>query len=242
MDNKLKISFTIITIIIGFMIAIQFQTVKEPVVRDTRDIWELRNALLKEKEVNSNLYAEMRAVEAKLEQYKTEQQSSPERALKQTLEELKTEAGLTEKTGPGVILTIEPAMEEILLGEKVQNISPELLERLVNELNRYDAMDISIDGHRLINTSVIRDINGETKVDGYSIEKIPFEVRVLTKDLDSAKGLYNRMQVSQSVEDFFIDNLRVSISKPLEKVVVPPYEDTIRFRLMEPVKERGGNG
>ena len=114
MDNKLKISFTIITIIIGFMIAIQFQTVKEPVVRDTRDIWELRNALLKEKEVNSNLYAEMRAVEAKLEQYKTEQQSSPERALKQTLEELKTEAGLTEKTGPGVILTIEPAMEEIL--------------------------------------------------------------------------------------------------------------------------------
>ena len=242
MDNKLKISFTIITIIIGFMIAIQFQTVKEPVVRDTRDIWELRNALLKEKEVNSNLYAEMRAVEAKLEQYKTEQQSSPERALKQTLEELKTEAGLTEKTGPGVILTIEPAMEEILLGEKVQNISPELLERLVNELNRYDAMDISIDGHRLINTSVIRDINGETKVDGYSIEKIPFEVRVLTKDLDSAKGLYNRMQVSQSVEDFFIDNLRVSISKPLENVLVPPYEDTIRFRLMEPVKERGGNG
>ncbi|WRP08362.1 DUF881 domain-containing protein [Rossellomorea aquimaris] len=237
MDNKLKISFTIITIIIGFMIAIQFQTVKEPVVRDTRDIWELRNALLKEKEVNSNLYAEMRAVEATLEQYKTEQQSSPERALKQTLEELKTEAGLTEKSGPGVILTIEPAMEEILLGEKVQNISPELLERLVNELNRYDAMDISIDGHRLINTSVIRDINGETKVDGYSIKKIPFEVRVLTKDLDSAKGLYNRMQVSQSVEDFFIDNLRVSISKPLEKVVVPPYEDTIRVRLMEPVKE-----
>jgi hypothetical protein len=54
--------------------------------------------------------------------------------------------------------------------------------------------------------------------------------------------LYNRMQVSQSVEDFFIDNLRVSISKPLEKVVVPPYEDTIRVRLMEPVKERGGNG
>jgi uncharacterized protein YlxW (UPF0749 family) len=242
MDNKLKISFTIITIIIGFMIAIQFQTVKEPVVRDTRDIWELRDALLKEKEVNSNLYAEMRAVETKLEQYKTEQQSSPERALKQTLEELKTEAGLTEKTGAGVILTIEPAMEEVLLGEKVQNVSPELLERLVNELNRYDAVDISIDGHRLINTSVIRDINGETKVDGYSIKTIPFEVRVLTKDLNSAKELYNRMQVSQSVEDFFIDNLRVSISKPLEKVAVPPHQDTIRVRLMEPVKERGGNG
>ena len=241
MDNKLKISFTVITIIIGFMIAIQFQTVKEPVVRDTRDIWELREALLKEKEVNSSLLSETRSVEAKLEQYKTEQQSSPEQALKQTLEELRTEVGLTEKTGPGLILTIEPSMEEILLGEKVQNVSPELLERLVNELNLYDAVDISIDGHRLINTSVIRDINGETKVDGNSIKKIPFEVRVLTKDLKAAKDLYSRMQVSRSVEDFFIDNLRVSISKPLEKVVVPPFNDSIRVRFMEPVKERGGN-
>ncbi|MEI2663978.1 DUF881 domain-containing protein [Rossellomorea sp. LJF3] len=241
MDNKLKISFTVITVIIGFMIAIQFQTVKEPVVRDTRDIWELREALLKEKEVNSNLLSETRSVEAKLEQYKTEQQSSPEQALKQTLEELKTEMGLTEKTGPGLILTIEPSMEEILLGEKVQNVSPELLERLVNELNQYDAVDIAIDGHRLINTSVIRDINGETKVDGNSIKKIPFEVKVLTKDVNAAKDLYNRMQVSRSVEDFFIDNLRVSISKPLEKLTVPEYKDTIRIRFMEPVKERGGN-
>ncbi|WP_064093792.1 DUF881 domain-containing protein [Rossellomorea aquimaris] len=242
MDNKLKVSFTIITMIIGFMIAIQFQTVKEPVVRDTRDIWELREALLKEKEMGSNLYSEIHSVEKKLEQYKTEKQSSPEQALKQTLEELKSEVGLTEKKGTGLILTVEPAMEDILLGEKVQSVSPELLERLVNELNRYEATDISIDGHRLINTSVIRDINGETKVDGYSINKIPFEVRVLTKDLKTAKNLNNRMQVSQSVEDFFIDNLRVSISKPLEEIVLPGYEDTIRVRLMEPVKERGGNG
>ncbi|MCA1053425.1 DUF881 domain-containing protein [Rossellomorea aquimaris] len=242
MDSKLKVSFTIITMIVGFMIAIQFQTVKEPVVRDTRDIWELRDALLKEKELNSNMLDEMRAVEEKLETYKTEQKASPEQALKQTLEELKTEAGLTEKKGTGLILTIEPAMEEILLGEKVQSVSPQLLERLVNELNQYDAMDISIDGHRLINTSVIRDINGETNVDGYSITKIPFEVRVLTKDLETAKKLYNRMQVSQSVEDFFIDNLRVSIAKPMEEVVLPAYDDTIRVRYMEPVSERGGNG
>ena len=55
MGGKLKMSFTVVTVIIGFMIAIQFQTVKEPVVRDTRDIWELREALLKEKELNSNL-------------------------------------------------------------------------------------------------------------------------------------------------------------------------------------------
>ena len=51
--------------VIGFMLAIQFQTVQEPVVRDTRDVWELREALLKEKELNSNLNTEMRSVEGK---------------------------------------------------------------------------------------------------------------------------------------------------------------------------------
>jgi uncharacterized protein YlxW (UPF0749 family) len=236
-----KISFFLITIIIGFMVAIQFQTVKEPVVRDTRDIWELREALVKEKELRSNLYQEMRSVEVKLEQYEKEKQTSPEGALTETLEELKREAGLTDKTGPGIILTVEPALEEVLLGEKVHNVSPDLLERLVNELSSYEATDISINGQRLINTSVIRDINGETKVNGTSIKKVPFEVRVLTKDLQTAEKLYNRMSVSQSVEDFFIDNLRVSISKPQEKITVPAYEETIRVKQMEPVKEKGGN-
>lgn len=38
-----------ITLIVGFMIAVQFQTIKEPVVRDTRDTWELREDLINEK-------------------------------------------------------------------------------------------------------------------------------------------------------------------------------------------------
>ena len=37
MGDKKKISMTVITLIIGFMTAIQFQTVNEPIVRDTRD-------------------------------------------------------------------------------------------------------------------------------------------------------------------------------------------------------------
>ena len=53
--HKKNISFIVISAVIGFMIAIQFQTVKKPVERDTRDIWQLREALLKEKELQSSL-------------------------------------------------------------------------------------------------------------------------------------------------------------------------------------------
>jgi uncharacterized protein YlxW (UPF0749 family) len=235
-----KISFTLITLIIGLMIAVQFQTVQEPVIRDTRDIWELREAIQNEKDASANLYEDLKSIDEKLEKYETERQTSQEQALRETLDELKQEAGLVEKTGPGVILTVEPSLEEVLLGEKIKSVSPELLERLVNELNRYDAEDISIDGHRLINTSVIRDINGETKIDGFPINTIPFEIRVLTKNLKDAKDLYKRMQVSRAIEDFFIDNLRVNISSPMESLTVPAYEDAIRVRYMEP-ETKGGN-
>lgn len=102
MGNK-KFSFTFITVVIGFMIAIQFQTVKEPAVRDTRDTWELRADILKEKELQLKLLREISSNEEKIVQYETKRKQSKEQVLRETLEELKMEAGLSEVTGPGII-------------------------------------------------------------------------------------------------------------------------------------------
>ncbi|PLR77479.1 NgoFVII family restriction endonuclease [Bacillus sp. V3-13] len=242
MDNKKMVSFTVIALIVGFMLAIQFQTVKEPVVRDTRDTWQLREDLLKEKEIQSRLIREIRSNEDKLAQYETERSQSKEQALRTTLEELKLEAGLTDVSGPGIILTIEPIYEQIVLGESVSDISPELLKRLVNELNMYDAKHISIAGQRIINTTVIRDINRETKIDGYPLNSMPIEVKIITENIETAEKLFNRMQVSKSAEDFFIDNLRMTVSSPKESLTIPAYQDSIRVRNMEPLDPgKGGD-
>lgn len=240
MDKRKMMSFTLIMMVIGFMLAIQFQTVKEPVTRDTRGTWQLREDLLKEKELASRLIQEIRSNEEKLHKYETERNQNKEQILRETLEELKREAGLTEMTGPGIKLTIEPVYEELMLGETVSSVSPELLKRLVNELNMYDALHISIDGKRIINTTVIRDINRETKIDGHSLNKMPIEVLVLTENLQTAEKLYNRMKVSKSVEEFFIDNLRIEVSRPEKKITIPAYDDTIRIRYMEAVKQDEG--
>src|SRR3954451_8250411 len=110
------------------MIAIQFQTVKKPVERDTRDIWQLREALLKEKELQSNLLSEIRSNEEKLAVYESKRKQSKEQTLKDTLQELKVEAGLTEVSGPGITLQIEPVIEDVQLGASVTKVvSPELL-------------------------------------------------------------------------------------------------------------------
>jgi uncharacterized protein YlxW (UPF0749 family) len=229
--------------VIGFMIAIQFQTVQEPDVRDTRDTWQLREDLLKEKELQSKLIKEIRLNEEKLAKYETEREQSKEQALRETLNELKEEAGLTDVKGPGMILSIEPIIEGVYPNEMVGSISPDLLRRLVNELNMHGAKHISIDGQRLINTSVIRDINRETKVNGHSLSRLPIEIKVITENSQKAEKLYNQLQVSKAIEDFFIDNLRVQIMKPAQtgNIVIPAYQDSNRVRNIEPVKaDKGG--
>jgi uncharacterized protein YlxW (UPF0749 family) len=231
---------TFIALIIGFMIAVQFQTVQEPVVRDTRDTWQLREDLLQEKERQLSLLREIQSNEEKLEKYENERARNKENILKDTLNELKAEAGLTAVEGPGLVISIEPAIEELLLGKEINTISPELLWRLVNELNQFGADHVSIEGQRLINSSVIREINGETNVDGLALDTFPIEINVTAQNLETAQKLYNHMQVSKSSEDFFIDNLRLSISEPQAKVVIPAYQDTIRIRDIELAETKGG--
>nr|WP_245349968.1 DUF881 domain-containing protein [Cytobacillus eiseniae] len=236
------LSFTLITIVIGFMLAIQFRTIKEPEVRDTRDTWQIREDILKENELQSKLLREVRSYEEKIAQYETELNQGKEAILRNTLEELRVEAGLTEVKGYGIILRIEPVIEDLLIGNTVSNVSPDLLKRLVNELNMYEALHISIDNQRVINTTVIRDINGETKIDGHSINKLPFEIKVIADNSHSAEKLYNRMQVSKSADEFFVDNLRVKVIQPEGQITIPAYDDSIRIRDMKPVDpEKGGN-
>ena len=224
---------SLITMIIGFMMAIQFQAVKEPVIRDTRDTGQLRDDLVKEKELYLNLIREINSNEEKIEQYETEKAKSKEWVLQDTLNELKIQAGLTEVEAPGIIIKIEYANEQLLLGETITPISYYLIQSLVIVLNQYGAENIAINEQSLFNSTVIREINGLTKVNGYSLDMFPITIQVAAGDREGAEKLYKRMQVSKSAEDFFLENYRLSISEPQLKVIIPAYKDPIRIQYME---------
>jgi uncharacterized protein YlxW (UPF0749 family) len=233
LERKQKIYFTVITTIIGFMLAVQFQTTNDPVVRDTRDMWELREDLKKEQELQRQLLEEIRVYDTTLESYQQKRAKSKEIALRETVEELRKEAGLTEVHGQGVIITVEPIYGENYVGPVIETVSPYLLNRLINELNMYGAKEIAIADQRIINTTVIRDVNGITKVDNYKINSFPIEIKVIAED---AEKLYNRLKGSTVLEDFMIEGLQLEVSKPMNTVVIPPYRDSLRIRYMKPVK------
>lgn len=212
------------------MLAIQFQAVKQPEIRDTRDTWQLREDLQKEMELQSKLIKEIRSNEEKIANYETERRHSQEQALLKTLEELKEEAGLTEITGPGLVITLDRFQNEPLFEKFSPFLSPDTIRRLINELNMYGAEHISIAGQRIINTTVIREIAGETKINGRTIRGFPIEILVITEDMKKAESMFNRLMVSRIKDDFFIDNLSMSISQPKGEMTIPPYDGEIRVQ------------
>ncbi|ART76261.1 NgoFVII family restriction endonuclease [Sutcliffiella horikoshii] len=231
--DKRKFSFTIITIIVGLMIAIQFQTVQQPIIRDTRDTWQLRSDLNQEQEIQSQIIKEIRKYDKILEDYSKERDESKETIVRETLEELKVKAGLTEMKGPGIKLTVKPLFDEDVLGNIQENISADLLRRFVNELNSYGVEEISIANQRIVSNTIIREINGRTKVNNAWIPNANFEIIVITSD---PTKLYNRLQVSRAMDEFAIENLLLEVSTPINEVTVPAYDEQIRVKHLEPVK------
>ncbi|MFY4773781.1 DUF881 domain-containing protein [Metabacillus sp. RGM 3146] len=233
-----NLGFIILSAVFGFMLAIQFQSIKEPVERDTRDMWQLRDDLKKEQETQSNLLTEIRKYDQILETYKTQQNKNPETALERTLGDLKKEAGQTDVKGEGITITIDTLFKDELPGQEIKPISPELLRRLINELNSYDADYISVAGRRVVNTTVIRDINGITKMDGYSLREYPIEIKVISKN---AAKLHNRMKASSTDENFAIDNLSLKISDTQKNITIPAYDEEIRTNYLHPLNmDKGG--
>lgn len=211
-------NITLISLIIGFMLAVQYNTVQNPTERNTVDIWEIRQQLSQEKERHSELLTQINDVTATVNQYEDVEFNNPELLLQQTVDNLKKQAGILPTSGPGMKLTIEPAEELLQFGYEIKPISPELLIRLVNDLYRYNAQAIEIDGKRLTYNSAIRDINGKTMVNSEAIDDTNVEINIIMQSFDQAQKLKNHLLASSFPDEFYIDNLVLTVHEPLERI------------------------
>lgn len=223
-----KIMLTGVAFILGFMLVVQFQTangLKDSGERDTRDTLQLREDLSKEKIRHQELYKELREAESLLNNYQHNQENQKARAMRNKLKQLEKEAGLTKISGQGIVLHVEPLVSASL----IEGVTPELLRRLINELNLYGATEIAIDGERVIGTTSIRTVNGQTYVNDRRISDIPFNIKVLAKDV---KALHNEMQVSQSRENFARAGLKL-LAESKDILELPAYDHHILVQYME---------
>ncbi|MDF2945895.1 MAG: NgoFVII family restriction endonuclease [Bacillales bacterium] len=232
MGKKLHINLSLITILFGFMISTQYLTVKNPVVKETRDINKLRDDLKKEQEIQLQLISENRKYDEQLLKYSKSNNEDPESAIKEVIQQLEKNIGLTEVTGKGITFTIEPLFGEELLGEEVPQLSSELLVRFLNEIKMLGATDIAVGDERIIATTGIREVNGRTMVNNSQLADLPLTISIFA--IDSNK-LYKTLQVSPIIDDFAIENLQLKISKPNIKVSLPSFDNDIKLKGLSPV-------
>ena len=180
MTKKMYIHITIISFIIGFMLAVQYNTVQNPEKQETVDVWEIRQDLSDEQKRHSQLLTEIRQAKDTVRKYEDEELDNPEAILAQTVSQLKEVAGVKRVTGPGIVLTISPSLEAMEFGYEINEIPPSLLIRLVNDIYRYKGHYVEIGGQRLIHSSAIRDINGKTTVGSVPLGKTAIEIKVIT--------------------------------------------------------------
>ncbi|WP_096435499.1 DUF881 domain-containing protein [Alteribacter populi] len=225
------IVFTIITTIVGFMVAIQFQTTKEPNVRDTRSVMELRQELTAEKERQQELIEELGNQEELLGQL--QETENVETVIEEAIEDLRKSAGLTEATGSGVIIEVNPVFDEDYQGGAIRSVPPHLLRMLINELNIYGAKDIAVGSQRIVSTTPIREVQGVTHVNSRRMTTFPLQVRVLTEDPEQ---LHHYMMTSEIKEYLHYENLELT-STTVSELTLPAYDQTLRVRYMSPIKE-----
>lgn len=210
---------------IGFMVAVQYNTVKKPEVRDTRDVWAIRQELAAEKKIHSELLSDLSELDKTIDTYEASKAENAGKALLETVDKLYEQAGMTDMEGPGLVIQIRPSSESVAFGLSIEGVSPDLLTRFINEINRVKGNSIEIDGKRFTSLSSIRDINGKTTVDGLNVSVPPISVKIITQTFASSEKLFNTLHASEIHDDFYLDNLTLEIGEPKQEIKIRGWKE-----------------
>ncbi|MDQ0299046.1 uncharacterized protein YlxW (UPF0749 family) [Salibacterium salarium] len=228
MPNIWKVLFLLIAVCGGYLAIAQVPDASSINSTENRDTLELRQTIRDEQERRQELYARIRENENLIEEYNREQKNSTEFAMKQAVENLEEKAGLTEKEGEGVKITIS-ASDDV----SNQSIRPQLLRQLVNELNQFGAEELSIEGERILETTAFRDIGGVTHVNGKRLPDLPVQMKVMAEETDK---LQNELIVSESMDYFSFENMELEVQVE-DNIKIPAFDEVRRVRYMEVLEE-----
>lgn len=182
----------VVGVILGLMcflltygIAIQIKTVNSTNSKISTNTEEnnLRSQVLKFKEKYDNRYAELEKTEKILEKERENltKNNTDLTSLEENIKQGNKILGLTEVTGPGVIITLQDGSSKSLLATlDPSNIMVHDLDVLsvVNELKNAGAEAISVNNQRIVPTTSITCDGNVIKINGEKVGT-PFEIKAI---------------------------------------------------------------
>ncbi|MDO4551911.1 MAG: DUF881 domain-containing protein [Bacillota bacterium] len=246
--KKKKISGVVVigvlALIIGVVLAIQIDTTQGDEVGGLIPVGQVQSmeaelkAVKKERE---DIYQELLVLEERMAEIEAEKISDDAflQSLSSELERYRMYSGLLDVKGPGIIITVDdpvPTEENPGDGYSVIMLRYDLLLSLVNKLKEAGAEAISINGHRITNTTEISlagdnvNINGQATAPPYTIAAIG-DADTMESAITIRHGIVEVMRTT-----YF---LQVDIVKQ-EELTITRYTGVINFRYAVPVAEEGG--
>lgn len=243
MKNNRQVPFiiTVISIIIGFMLTLQFRSNQPIFATEKQDTFQLRQNLQKEMERHQKLLNDISKYEQLLMEYETSMNEGGGLSIiQEELNRIKKENGFADMTGPGIVVTIE---DNPVISEQENLQSPVIdqdLTDLTSLLFANGAKAISINGNRLVVNSSIRIVGEGIQVDTKPIE-MPYVIHVIGDPQSLEAALRLPGSDRESMEDWFhFLNKKFTIQKS-ENIVVPAYRGSEKVKYMKPAEQKGAS-
>ena len=173
-NKKIVVMFGMISCLLVLGIVLQIKTItniNSPVLKVIADN-ELRDEVLKWKDKYDTTLKQLEKSEKKLDQVrkKITQNDSDAISKQETIKNNNDALGITDVTGPGVVITIK--------SNNIDNQLKEDLDSIINELKNAGAESIDINDERIIFNSVISCNENEIELNGVSLQS-PFVVQAI---------------------------------------------------------------
>lgn len=203
-----QIAVAAVCVILGFGITVQLVSVKKTQATSSTAlsrVQDLQNELSREKTKNEELYTQLLQMKNDLDGYKeaAEESGSVSQVLNEQLSRAEFLAGLTNVSGPGVVVTLNDAKVDTsqMGGANPENflLHDEDIRTVINELLASGAEAVSLNGERIVSTSSIR-CTGPTVIVNNSRHSTPFVIKAI--------GDPKTLEAGLMIKDGVVDNLR----------------------------------
>lgn len=224
--NKKQVAVTlgIMCLLLVFCIMVQLNTIEDATntVGQTGRDNSLKDEVLKWKEKYDRTYSELENAENELEKQRESSTGADESSVNKQnrLKELNTYLGLTDVKGSGIIITIQDNRSAKLVTAN-DLVHDEDIRRVINEIKNIGADAISVNGQRIVQTSVINCAGAIVQINGETVGS-PFVIEVIGDDY----LYYNITRPGSYLAQMADDGLEIKVEKS-DNITIEKYNGVL---------------
>lgn len=227
-----KVSISVVCVILGILLALQFKSVKENAAVDnlnTTRVQTLQELLDEAREVNGRLEEQNKELHRELQSYRiaaADSDGENNRALLDENAQLQMAAGMTDVVGPGIEVVLEDSTAANTTGNEADYLihDSDILS-VVNELRDAGAEALSLNGHRILATTEIRCSGSVVTVNGRRTGA-PFVIDAIG-DTDT---MFNALMMRNGVVDVLRQwSIQVEVTE-VDELLIRAYDGTLEYR------------